>query len=224
MHDQRGRITIVDRHQMFTELMDHTLERHGYRCHIVVREGTVSEQARRVRVSRPGVVVVNPLPNNGRDRELLRAVHDAGLRTVAVLDWNDPLRVGEAFAHGATAVVAKSAPVNEMLSVVRRTMLGAITMSRAERDRLTHQFRGHEAVHRNGVERLHQLTRQERDTLSHLMSGRNVGEIARIRTVSEHTVRTQVKAVLSKLDVSTQLQAVALAWRHGMAPGLLQAS
>ncbi len=224
MHDQHGRITIVDHHQMFTELMEHTLERHGYRCHVVAREGTVAEQARRVRVSRPGLVVVNPLPNNGRDREMLRALRDAGLRTIAVLDRNEPLRAGEAFAHGAMAVVSKTAPVNEMLSVVRRTMNGAGTMSRAERDRLAHQFRGHEAVHRNGVERLHQLTRQERDTLSHLMAGHNVGEIARLRTVSEHTVRTQVKSVLFKLDVSTQLQAVALAWRHGMAPGLLQAS
>jgi len=50
-----------------------------------------------------------------------------------------------------------------------------------------------------------------------LMSGLQVVEIARQSFVSESTVRTQVKAVLAKLQVGSQLTAVGLAhaaqWR-----------
>ncbi|HEY6934390.1 MAG TPA: hypothetical protein VI452_13415 [Marmoricola sp.] len=45
-----------------------------------------------------------------------------------------------------------------------------------------------------------------------------VSEIAVLRVVSELTVRTQVKAVLYKLDVASQIKAVALAWDNEGAP------
>ena len=49
------------------------------------------------------------------------------------------------------------------------------------------------------------------------MKGRAVREIAGLSVVSEATVRTQVKSILAKLEVSSQLAAVGLAnqasWR-----------
>ena len=47
--------------------------------------------------------------------------------------------------------------------------------------------------------------------LGHLTHGRSVREIARADVVSEATVRTQVKAILTKLGVGTQLAAVCIA-------------
>jgi DNA-binding NarL/FixJ family response regulator len=56
------------------------------------------------------------------------------------------------------------------------------------------------------------------------MAGRTVSDIARVGFVSEATVRTQVRSVLSKLGVSSQLAAVGRAhdakWRfdEGLEP------
>nr|WP_277602133.1 LuxR C-terminal-related transcriptional regulator [Nocardioides sp. KC13] len=65
--------------------------------------------------------------------------------------------------------------------------------------------------------RLAQLSRRESQVLEHLMDGLTVGEIAKLRVVSEATVRTQVKSILAKLGVSSQIAAVSLAhkaeWR-----------
>lgn len=55
---------------------------------------------------------------------------------------------------------------------------------------------------------LDRLSPAERDVLAHLARGRAVREIAVMRNVGEATVRTQVKAILTKLDVGTQLAAV----------------
>ena len=47
------------------------------------------------------------------------------------------------------------------------------------------------------------------------MLGRTVHEIAVIGVVSEATVRTQVKSILAKLQVTSQIAAVGLAHRLG---------
>ena len=48
-----------------------------------------------------------------------------------------------------------------------------------------------------------------------IAAGRCVAQIAEQSFVSVPTVRTQVRQVLAKLDVSSQLEAVALARRSG---------
>ena len=62
------------------------------------------------------------------------------------------------------------------------------------------------------------MTRREAEVLGQLMAGKRVAEIARGWVVSESTVRTQVKAVLAKLEVSSQLTAVGLAHQIGWHP------
>ncbi len=48
-----------------------------------------------------------------------------------------------------------------------------------------------------------------------LVQGSNVARIAEANVVSEATVRSQVRAILVKLDVGSQLEAVARAHRCG---------
>ena len=61
------------------------------------------------------------------------------------------------------------------------------------------------------------LTVREREVLAYLMKGQTVREIATECVVAEATVRTQVKSILAKLEVSSQLAAVGMAneigWR-----------
>jgi two-component system nitrate/nitrite response regulator NarL len=66
------------------------------------------------------------------------------------------------------------------------------------------------------------LSRREREILGHLMRGATVAEIAANGVVSEATVRTQVKSILIKLEVSSQLAAIAVARRAGWQPNPLR--
>ena len=50
------------------------------------------------------------------------------------------------------------------------------------------------------------------------MKGQTVREIATECVVAEATVRTQVKSILAKLEVTSQLAAVGLAHRVGWQP------
>jgi len=59
-----------------------------------------------------------------------------------------------------------------------------------------------------------QLTDRERQVLASLANGLTAGEVARRHGVSVGTVRSQIKAVLRKLDVHSQVAAIALLHRQ----------
>ena len=58
--------------------------------------------------------------------------------------------------------------------------------------------------------RLELLTEREQTVLGRLYSGMTVREIAEADQVTESTVRSQVKSILRKLEVSSQIAAVAV--------------
>jgi two-component system, NarL family, nitrate/nitrite response regulator NarL len=62
------------------------------------------------------------------------------------------------------------------------------------------------------------LTEREQVVLAELMEGHCAEEIATAGFVSISTVRSQIKAILNKLGVNSQLAAVALARRAGWSP------
>jgi len=63
--------------------------------------------------------------------------------------------------------------------------------------------------------RFERLTPKEREVLLALMRGKTAQQISRESFVSLPTVRSQIRSILVKLDVSSQLGAVVLAYRSG---------
>jgi DNA-binding NarL/FixJ family response regulator len=59
------------------------------------------------------------------------------------------------------------------------------------------------------------LSEREAEVLRALAQGLTVAGIARRSVVSEATVRAQVRSILTKLDVRSQLEAVVAAQRSG---------
>jgi DNA-binding NarL/FixJ family response regulator len=133
----------------------------------------------------------------------------------------DRCRWGEAVWHGARKVLSKSRPLNEILGSVRRINNNLTVMSLEEREELLGLWHQSRAERTGRQERFELLTVRERQVLGDLMRGRTVRDIAGASVVSEATVRTQVKSILAKLRVSSQLAAVGLAhdidWRPDQA-------
>jgi DNA-binding CsgD family transcriptional regulator len=140
-----------------------------------------------------------------------------GISVVVVTGDADPSRRGEALSNGAATVLSKSGPLSETLGAIARVSNGLAAMSREEREQLLSAWRATADAEGELRARFDQLTTREAEVLGQLMTGKQVSEIARLRFVSESTVRTQVKAVLAKLQVGSQLTAVGMAhqvrWR-----------
>jgi DNA-binding NarL/FixJ family response regulator len=131
-----------------------------------------------------------------------------------VLSAADRGRVGAALAAGAIAAVPKRAPWPVLLANVRAALHGRTVMSPETRQELIDSFRVRDAERRDVVEKLSRLTQREREVLAELARGHRAHAVAEKYVVSLATVRTQIRSVLSKLEVGSQLEAVAL-YRRG---------
>lgn len=216
------RVVVVDDHVLFAEAMVVTLANRGYeaRCVIPTEEtATGALLAGQVLAAKPDVVLLDlDLGVGGDGLDLIDRLASRCV-VVVVSGSSDPVQTGAALASGATTVISKSLPLEQILDTLVRLRDGLPAMPRQERERLLALWREERDFEREVKARFDLLTTRESEVLGQLMAGRQVSEIARRSFVSESTVRTQVKSVLSKLQVNSQLTAVGLAYRaHWRAP------
>jgi DNA-binding NarL/FixJ family response regulator len=219
--DGQRRLEVVDRHELFAAALERAHALRRFECRQVVpHEWTTRGVLRALAAGNSDLVLLGA--DLGRaDLESVVASLRRDYRAVVVMvDDDDRQRVGGALAAGADAVTAKSWSLCRLVDVVERTMAGRPTIEPSERSRLVSEYETGVGSYR---ERIARLSVQEKDLLAHLMRGRAVVDVARLRTVSEATVRTQAKTILRKLGVSSQITAVAVARQAGFAPSALHA-
>jgi DNA-binding NarL/FixJ family response regulator len=209
------RILIVEDHVLFAESLELALSVEGYdvrRVPVPCEERAPGALAASVVRLRPRVVLLDlDLGGFGDGVRLIAPLARSGVNVVVVTASIDKGRWGEAVRYGARKVLPKSRPLNEILAAVRRINQGLPVMSREEREELLAYWHSERAERQELQIRFDLLTVRERQVLANLMRGRTVRDIARASVVSEATVRTQVKSILAKLEVTSQLAAVGLA-------------
>jgi DNA-binding NarL/FixJ family response regulator len=213
------RIVILEDHVLFAESLELALSVEGYdvvRVPIPEREQAPGALVNKVTRLRPRVALLDlDLGRFGDGEKLIEPLARAGVNVVVVTGSVDQARWGEAVRWGARKVLSKARPLNDILGTVRRLNQGLQVMAPDEREALVRAWtteRSHLAEHQS---RLEKLTVRERAVLAFLMRGLTVREIAQDGVVSEATVRTQVKSILAKLDVTSQLAAVGMAHHVG---------
>jgi two-component system, NarL family, nitrate/nitrite response regulator NarL len=216
------RILIVEDHVLFAESLELALTVEGYdarRVPLPLEErGTGALVAAMVRL-RPRIVLLDlDLGGFGNGMRLIPLLARSGANVLVVTASTDQSRWGEAIWYGARKVLPKSRRLNDILAAVRRINHNLPLMSSEEREELLAHFRRETAERAGRQERFDQLTVRERQVLAHLMRGHTVRDIAQLSVVSEATVRTQVKSILAKLSVTSQLAAVGLAHEIGWRP------
>ena len=116
---------------------------------------------------------------------------------------------GGLLERGATVVAPVSTGLDDVAAILREVAAGRPVMSEDDRTELLtswHQMRDEQ---QRVAARLATMTPREEEVLRLLYAGTPVREIAARLEVSEATVRSQVQRVLRKLDVRSQLAAVA---------------
>ena len=216
------RLVIIEEHASFADLLDATLWGHfRVRSLIVSEQRSVAAIVAATRAARPDVVLVASRPGPFVDQEAIVArLHEAGVPVICLSSVDaddDPVHWGRLLLAGAAGVLPKSADLADL-----RTMLDLV---RADRPALCPALAARlraAAVRATSDdecwaarERLCSLSQREREVIGKLLCGRCPIEIAREDVVAEATVRSQIKSILAKLDVSSQLAAVALARRAG---------
>lgn len=163
-------------------------------------------------------VVVLALDLDG-DRDgalpLIGSLRQTGARVVLLAGASEGGPRPECLQAGASGWVGKTAGVAELLAAVQDALAAASSRRGDPRDARQPEPRDGRRDDDRGPASFERLTRRERQVLAALMDGRSARAIAAERVVSYETVRTQIRSVLRKLGVGTQLEAVVVAQRAG---------
>jgi DNA-binding NarL/FixJ family response regulator len=121
-----------------------------------------------------------------------------------------------ALAAGASGFLLKDIRRDDLVNAIRLVAAGDALLAPSVTRRLIADLahRGHPVPAL--VARLKTLTDRERDTLRQLARGLSNVEIAAELYVSEHTVKTHVSNLLSKLGLRDRAQAVVFAYESGL--------
>lgn len=141
---------------------------------------------------------------------LIPELLSAGWRILVLSGSSNPVRIGASLYIGAFTWVSKVSPMPMLVGAVREARAGRSLLAPTQRQLLIERYLEWDRTQRELREKLATLTPREREVLDLLADGKRAQAIADTFVVSLPTVRTQVRAVLGKLGVASQLEAVAL--------------
>lgn len=196
--------------------------------------GQAEDGAEAVRIAeqeRPDIVLTDirmPVLNGiEATRRILasRGAEEERPRVVVLTTYDLDEYVYTALEAGAAGFLLKDTPPERILAALRTVVAGDILVSPGITRRLVeayaqqHRPRSPEAP---SVPDVGELTPRETEVLRLVGNGLGNAEIAARFVLSEDTVKTHVKRIMSKLGLSSRAQAVVVAYESGMivpAPG-----
>ncbi|MGY1663362.1 LuxR C-terminal-related transcriptional regulator [Geodermatophilus sp. SYSU D00705] len=213
-------VLLVDDHSLFAQSIEIGLRAAGHSA-VRVPPRSADEIERACAASAPATVLLDLRLGNGEDDvpidglDLVGPLSSAGCRVVVVTGETGDHTWGTAVERGAVTVLPKDTDLADLLEVVAAVREGRPVLSEGRRQDLLAAARRGRAEESARLAPFRQLSAREAEVLRCLASGMPAATIAATAHVSEATVRTQIRAVLTKLEVTSQLQAVALARRSG---------
>jgi DNA-binding NarL/FixJ family response regulator len=213
-------VLIVEDHELLAESLALALRREGFEVTIATgpTAEAVLETGRRLK---PAVTLLdlNLGAELGTGLALIAPLTAEGARVVMCTGTTDRLELARCVEAGAIGLASKRDAFDGLLEMVRRALHGEQLLAAGEREELLAELHRHRVSERDRLAPFSSLTRREEAVLELLIEGHSAETIAAKSFVSLATVRSQIRSILQKLNVNTQLAAVALARRHGWRPG-----
>lgn len=217
------RVLIIDDHLLFSESLELALSLEGYdarRLELPEVGGSIATiQSLALRANPRTILLDLDLGRFGDAMVLIAPLARAHVNVVVLTASQDVGRWGACMRLGARKVVPKSGALQLAMGTVRRLHQGLPVVTREELESLIAAWARDRRAGDDIRRRLDLLTPRERQVLGALIEGRTVRTISQDSVVSEATVRTQVKSILGKLGVSSQLAAVGMANQVGWKVG-----
>jgi DNA-binding NarL/FixJ family response regulator len=197
---------IVDDHEVVREGLRLSLSRAP---HIrVVGEASDGASAIDLALRRKPDVVIMDVRMPGMDGlEATRRLSDQLPETKVLIftAYSERSLLGRGFESGAKGYVLKEAPHGTLVRAIEQVAAGEAYVDPA----LMPQFL-------SGRDQTDMLTPREREILQLLADGLSNGDVAERLFISQETVKSHVRHILTKLEADTRTQAVAIALREAM--------
>ena len=216
--DQEIKVMLVDDHTLFRKGLAELLDgRDGIL--VAAATGNPAEAARLIEAAQPDVLVLdlNMPPHGGL--ALLRELQGRGwikpTLILTVSDAEDDL--ANAMRAGARGYLLKDMEPDDVIDALQRAVRGETVVAPAMTLKLVNLLQGGgKSAARDNL--LAQLTAREREILDHLAQGQSNKAIARALDISHDTVKLHVRHILSKLNLTSRVEAAVFAVEQKMTP------
>ncbi|WP_060574003.1 MULTISPECIES: LuxR C-terminal-related transcriptional regulator [unclassified Pseudonocardia] len=207
-------VLVVDTHELVGTALAMELQSAGERAAFYPPRSL--ETVRRLTRHGEGIVVLeldlghDEFGNRIDVATLIPDLTAAGWRVIVLTGSSDAVRIGAALDAGGYLWVSKREPLKALLEAVQQARNGRSPLSSARREDLVRHFLTHRNRALQDDARLATLTPREHQVLAMLAAGHRARTIADTLVVSLATVRTQIGSIRTKLQVTSQLEAVAV--------------
>jgi DNA-binding NarL/FixJ family response regulator len=201
------RIALVDDYDIVVMGVAHILEQ--YRDRVVIAELDTNEDVSDL----VDVVLYDSFaqPESDHD-EISTLVRNPRARRVAVYTWNfHPDLIHSARKQGVRGYLSKALPARDLVAALEAIHAGEIVISDPP-------FRVRSIGGLNWPGRSEGLTDRESEILALITQGKSNAEVARLTYLSPNTVKSYIRTIYRKINVSSRTQAVLWGVRHGFTP------
>ena len=207
-------VLIVDAHALIASSLAMALRYAGFERVATVDPRDLELGTTPVDLSPGDLALVGLLYGDGRTTlPLIARLADQGCRVIVMASHQGLPLTGECLHRGAETVVDLAISFERLVEVLRRLGAGGHAMTEDERTALLESVERHEAAERALHQPFQGLTGRESKVLAALVDGLAPKQIAQRENIAISTVRGHIHGVLSKLDVGSQREALAMA-RH----------
>ena len=186
---------------------------------VVGQAGNGKEAVRLAELHHPDIVLMDirmpEMDGIEATHRILKAARN-DVRVVVLTTFDVDEYVYEALSAGASGFLLKDSTADDLVAAVRVVARGDALLAPQVTGRLIREFSRQRRNFPQPPPELSNLTARETEVLILIAAGLSNGEIAARLVVSEHTVKTHVARVFTKLTLRDRAQAVVLAYESGL--------
>ena len=209
------RLLLVDDHRLLVETLQVSLGQAGFAVSVSPC-GSFDEILAEAAAVRPTLVVLDlDLQGAGYGYDLIAPLRALGGEVLVLTGTIDRIELARCLEAGALGIASKANGFSSVLEQIRRAADGEQVTAITERTQLLSDLGAHRRAEDKRKAPFEALSARERDVLRLICEGQQAAAIAKASYVSVATVRTQIRSILLKLEVTSQVAAVALARQGG---------
>lgn len=203
------RVAVIDDHIMVAEMLALTISREKD-LQLVGVAGNIADALVLVFREQPNVVLMDYRLPDGDSIEAVKKILAKFPETHILMlsGTGSPDLLARAIEAGCVGLLGKDRPIDDVLSAVRSAGRGELVIRSDQFSSLLGQLR------KSPEQKTDLLTARELEVLQLLGRAHSTEAIAEGLFISVNTVRNHVANILSKLDVHSKLEAVAIAARE----------
>jgi DNA-binding NarL/FixJ family response regulator len=200
-------IALVDDYDIVVMGIAHILEQ--YRDRVVIAELDTN----RAVSDTVDIVLYDSFAQAESDHDQISVlIRNPHARRVAVYTWNfDPELIESARRQGVDGYLSKALPARDLVAALEAIHAGETVISDPH-------FRARSSGGLNWPGRSEGLTDRESEILALITQGKSNAEVATLTYLSPNTVKSYIRTLYRKIDVTSRTQAVLWGVRHGFTP------